>query len=417
MLDDLPDLLPQLTDLYQDLHRHPELSFAEHHTAARVAAWLRDIGCETAEGIGGTGVVGVLGDGDGPTVLLRADMDALPMDELTGLPYASENPGVAHSCGHDLHVTWLIGAATLLARRAKAWSGRLLLVFQPGEEVGGGASAMADDGLFDRFPSPLVALGQHVGPGPAGTIGYRPGAAMAAADALRIQLRGKGGHGSRPEAAVDPVVLAAAIIMRLQTVVSREVAASEAAVVTVGSIHAGTKENIIPASAELGVSLRSFEPLVRARALAAIERIVSGEAIASGAPDPVIELLYSFPTLVNDPSVTETVVAAFRGRFGADRVTLRPPVPASEDFGLLGSRGGIPYTYWFVGGTDPVAHANAQAADRVAEDIPGNHSPYFAPTLDPSLRTGIETMVTAALAWLRISRDRERASSLPATPA
>lgn len=401
MFDDLPDLLPQLTDLYQDLHRHPELSFAEHRTAALVAAWLHDIGCETAEGIGGTGVVGVLANGDGPTVLLRADMDALPMDELTGLPYASENPGIAHACGHDLHVTWLIGAATLLARCRDAWSGRLLLVFQPAEEIGGGASAMVDDGLFDRFPTPLVALGQHVGSGPADTIGYRPGVAMAAADAVRIKLHGKGGHGSRPEAAVDPVVLAAAVVMRLQTVVSREVAASEAAVVTVGSIHAGTKENVIPADAELRVSVRSFEPSVRTRALAAIERIVRGEAIASGAPEPVIELLYSFPALVNNPGVTETVAAAFSRHFGADRVMLRPPILASEDFGLLGSRGGIPYAYWFVGGTDPAAHANAQAVGRVAEDIPGNHSPYFAPTLDPSLRNGVEAMVTAALAYLR----------------
>jgi hippurate hydrolase len=405
MFDDLPDLLPRLTGLYQDLHRHPELSFAENRTAARVADWLRDLGCETAEGIAGTGVAGVLGNGDGPTVLLRADMDALPMDELTGLPYASENPGVAHSCGHDLHVTWLIGAATLLARHSKAWSGRALLVFQPAEELGGGASAMIDDGLLDRFPSPLVALGQHVGPGPAGTIGYRPGTAMASADALRIKLYGKGGHGSRPEAAVDPVVLAAAIVMRLQTVVSRELAASESAVLTVGSIHAGTRENIIPADAELRVSLRSFEPSVRARSLAAIERVVSGEAIASGAPDPVVEPLYSFPALVNDPEATETVAAAFSRQFGADRVTLRPPVPASEDFGLLGSRGGFPCAYWFVGGTDPAAHASAQAAGRVAEDIPGNHSPYFAPVLDLSLRAGVEAMVTAALAWLRVPGD------------
>lgn len=400
MFADLPDLLPELTGFYQDLHRHPELSFAEHRTAARVAAVLRGIGCEVTQGVGGTGVVGVLANGAGPTVLLRADMDALPLDETTGLPYASQNPGVAHSCGHDLHVTWLIGAATMLARHLDIWSGRLLLVFQPAEEVGGGANAMVDDGLFDRFPVPVVALGQHVGPGPAGAIGYRAGIAMAAADAIRIHLRGKGGHGSRPEAAVDPVVLAAAVVMRLQTVVSREVAAADGAVLTVGSMHAGTKENIIPADAELRLSVRSFEPPVRARVLDAIERIVRGEAIASGAPEPLIEPLCSFPALVNEPSVIEAVAAALSGHFGADRVRPGPLIPASEDFGLLGSRGGIPYAFWFVRGTDPEAYASAQAAGRVAEDIPTNHSPFFAPVLDPTLRTGVEAMIAAALVWL-----------------
>lgn len=400
MFDDLPGLLPQLTDLYQDLHRHPELSFAEHRTAGRVAGWLRDLGCEVAEGVGGTGVVGVLGHGDGPVVLLRADMDALPLDERTGLTYASENPGVMHACGHDLHVACLLGAATLLARQPDAWSGRLLLVFQPAEEVAGGAAAMADDGLFDRFPRPVLALGQHVGPGPAGSVGYRAGTTMAAADALRIELRGRGGHGAQPETTVDPVVLAASVVLRLQTVVSREVAAADAAVVTVGSLRAGTKENIIPADAELKVSVRSFESAVRTRVLGAIERIVRGEAIASGAPEPVIEPMYGFPALVNDPGLTETVTAAFRGRFGVDRVLAQPAILASEDFGVLGERAGVPSAFWFIGGNDPAEFAAAHAAGRVATDIPSNHSPRFAPVPGLSLPHGVEAMVTAALACL-----------------
>ncbi|MET7302317.1 amidohydrolase [Embleya sp. NPDC005575] len=394
------DLLTELTELYQDLHRHPELSFEEHRTAARVAAHLRALGCETVEGVGGTGVVGVLARGDGPTVLLRADIDALPVTEKTGLPYASVNDGVAHACGHDMHTTWLIGAATMLARHCTDWSGRVLLVFQPAEEIGRGARAMLDDGLYKRFGTPAVAFGQHVGPRPAGRIGYRNGVTMAAGDAIRIRLRGKGGHGSRPEAAVDPVVLAAATVLRLQTVVSREVAATDPVVLTVGSMHAGTKENIIPDEAELGLTLRSFEPAVRDRALAAIERIVRGEAATSGAPEPEVELLYSFPALVNDERAGDAVLAAFTAQFDRERLVPLPLIPASEDFGLLTDAGRVPAAYWFVGGSDPDAYAKAQAAGRIAENIPTNHSPYFAPVLDPTLATGVETLVAAALARL-----------------
>ncbi|MFE3203674.1 amidohydrolase [Embleya sp. NPDC059237] len=400
MISTSPDLLNELTEIYRDLHRHPELAFEEHRTASLVAAHLRALGCDTVEGVGGTGVVGVLARGEGPTVLLRADMDALPVAEKTGLPYASTRDGVAHACGHDLHTTWLIGAATELAGRFADWSGRVLLVFQPAEEIGRGARAMLDDGLYARFGTPAVALGQHVGPGPAGRIGYRDGVTMAAGDAIRIRLRGKGGHGSRPEATVDPVVLAAATVMRLQTVVSREVAATDPVVLTVGSMHAGTKENIIPDEAELGLTLRSFDPAVRDRALAAIERIVRGEAATSGAPDPEVELLYSFPALVNDERVGKAVLAAFRAQFDPARVIAAPLIPASEDFGLLTDGGRIPSAYWFVRGTDPALYAEAQAAGRIAENIPTNHSPHFAPTLDPTLATGVQTLVSAARTWL-----------------
>ncbi|WP_369200068.1 amidohydrolase [Streptomyces sp. PU-14G] len=400
MISAPPELLSDLTELYQDLHRHPELAFEEHRTAARVADRLRALGCETVEGVGGTGVVGVLDRGEGPTVLLRADLDALPVTERTGLPYASVHDGTAHACGHDLHTTWLIGAATLLARRYTEWSGRLLLVFQPAEETGRGARAMLDDGLYERFGTPAVAFGQHVGPGPAGRIGYRRGVTMAAGDAIRVRLRGKGGHGSMPDATVDPVVLAAATVMRLQTVVSREIAATDPAVLTVGSMHAGTKANIIPAEAELGLTLRSVEPAVRERALAAIERIVRGEAAASGAPEPDIELQFGFPALVNDEHIADAVLAAFTEHFGKERVVPSALIPASEDFGLLTDGGRIPAAYWFVRGSDPVAYAEAQARGRVAESIPTNHSPYFAPVLDPTLATGVETLAVTALAWL-----------------
>jgi len=297
--------LDDLAALYQDLHRHPELSFQETRTAGLVAKRLRGLQFEVTEGVGRTGVVGLLRNGAGPTVLLRADMDALPVEERTDLPYASTvhtvdaqgtEVAVMHACGHDLHVTCLLGACVELARRRSTWSGTVMAVFQPAEEVGGGARAMIDDDLFGRFGSPVVVLGQHVTPLPAGVLGLRSGAAFAAADSIRITLHGRGAHGSRPETSVDPVVMAAAVIMRLQTVVSRDVAATDTAVVTVGAVHAGTAGNIIPDRAQLLVTVRTFRPEVRTRILASIERIVRAEAAASGADrTPDIELMESFP--------------------------------------------------------------------------------------------------------------------------
>src|SRR6202034_3041445 len=278
--------LADLTGIYRDLHAHPELAFAEHRTADIVAKRLRDLGYQTTTGVGGTGVVGLLANGDGPTVLLRADMDALPVLERTGLDYASADRGksgdgkdvpVMHAGAHDAHVTSLLGAAAELAVDAGSWSGTLLLVFQPAEEVGEGAQAMIDDGLFDRFGLPDVVLGQHVAPIPAGLLGVRPGPAFAAADSLRVVLHGKGGHGSRPETTSDPVVMAAATVLRLQGIVSREAAAANTAVWRVGMMRAGTKENIIPDEAELRLSIRSFDPAVRDRLIAAVERIVRAE--------------------------------------------------------------------------------------------------------------------------------------------
>ncbi|MGE5829504.1 MAG: amidohydrolase, partial [Micromonosporaceae bacterium] len=314
VLAPLDEIRDGLADLYRDLHAHPELAFAEHRTAAVIAERVRELGYEVTTGVGRTGVVAVLRNGPGPVVLLRADMDALPVTEATGLPYASTERvrdrdgtevGVMHACGHDLHVAWLVGALDLLERAREQWSGTLLGVFQPAEESGGGARAMVEDGLFDRFGRPDVVLGQHVVPQPAGAIAYRPGPAMASSDALDIRLFGRGGHGARPETTVDPVVMAAATVLRLQTVVAREVAGVDTAVVTVGAIHAGTKHNIIPAEAELRVTVRAFTEPVRRRVLDAVARIVRAESAASGAVrEPEITAVGHYPVLVHVPTAS-----------------------------------------------------------------------------------------------------------------
>ncbi|MFC7740586.1 amidohydrolase [Nocardiopsis composta] len=301
----LGEIRDDLADLYRDLHAHPELSYAERRTAAEVARRAGAAGYEVATGVGRTGVVAVLRNGEGPTVLLRADMDALPVEEKTGLPYASTATGTAadgtetpvmHACGHDMHTVCLLGALDVLAAAADSWSGTVLAVFQPAEELATGAAAMVDDGLFERFGTPDVTLGQHVAPLPAGWVGCHAGPAFAATDSLRVRMFGRGGHGSRPETTVDPVVMAASTVMRLQTVVSREVAAGDAAVVTVGSLRAGTKENIIPDEAELQINVRSFDTRVRERVLEAITRIVKAEAAASGAErEPEITPFNAFP--------------------------------------------------------------------------------------------------------------------------
>ncbi|MEB0203534.1 M20/M25/M40 family metallo-hydrolase [Cryobacterium sp. 10C2] len=349
-------MLPGLGALYEDLHRNPELSFAEHRTAALLAGRLRSLGYAVTEGVGRTGVVGILRNGAGPTVLLRADIDALPVAEATGLPYAStvtqvgvdgvESP-VMHACGHDMHATWLIGAAAILAGQRADWSGTLQLVFQPAEELGAGAAAMIDDGFFDRFGTPDITLGQHVTPWPAGELLYRAGSVMTAADSI-------------------------------------------------GTLHAGTKQNIIPDSAELGISMRTYEPLVRERMLAAITRIVTGECEAAGSPrPPEIEVTFSVPALVNEPAVTAEFAALFTERFGAGRVGVGPQAAPSEDFGLWGTRAGCPSFFWFTGGGDPAAFRAAIAAGRM-QDVHFNHSPFYAPVQDPTIQTGVEAMVAAA---------------------
>jgi hippurate hydrolase len=408
-LTQLSGLLPELEALYTDVHAHPELSLQEERTSALAADRLRTAGFDVTTGVGRTGVVGVLHNGDGPTVMLRADMDALPVEEATGVPYASKvkatdrngkSVPVMHACGHDMHVTWLAGAAALLAKARDTWRGTLMAVFQPAEETAQGAQEMIDDGLFERFPKPDVVLGQHVMPGPAGAIGGRTGVVTSAGDSLQVRLFGRGAHGSMPQASIDPVVMAAATVMRLQGIVSREIAASEAAVVTVGSVQAGTKENVIPDEAVMKLNVRTFDEGVRKRVLAAIERIVKAEAAASGAPrPPEITTIDRYPFVVNDRDATSRVVGAFRDHFPAERVTETGPASASEDFGSFGAEWHAPSVFWFIGGTDLETYEKAKEAGRLNE-LPTNHNPRFLPAIHPTLETGIEALVVAAGAWL-----------------
>ena len=409
LLVDLPSLLPELESLYKSLHAHPELSMQETRTAEIAAKHLRQHGYEVSTGVGKTGVVGLLRNGEGATVMLRADMDALPVREATGVDYAStvtatdadgHSVPVSHACGHDFHVTWLAGASALFARHRDAWRGTLLVVFQPGEETAQGAQAMMRDGMMQRFPKPDVVLGQHVMVLPAGTVAGSAGPITSAADSLQIRLFGRGAHGSMPQASCDPIVMAAAIVLRLQTIVSREVAASEAAVLTVGVLQAGSAANVIPSEALIQLNMRTFDEGVRTHILEAITRIVNAEAQASGAPKlPEITTIDRYPLNVNDQVASERVAAAMRGHFGADRVSHTDPAPASEDFGCFGTEWDAPSVYWFVGGTDPQVYAQAKA-DGCLNALPVNHSPHFLPVLHPTLRTGVEAMVAGAAAWL-----------------
>jgi len=411
--DSLKDLLPGLEELYKDIHAHPELSMQETRTAGLAAARLRAAGYQVTTGVGKTGVVGLLHNGDGPTVMVRADMDALPVKELTGLSYASKLTAtdregktvpVMHACGHDMHVTWLAGATAFLARARDTWRGTLMAVFQPGEEIAEGAQAMIDDGLFKRFPKPDVVLGQHVMSYSAGTLNGRPGVITSAADSLQIRLFGRGAHGSMPEASIDPVVMAASTVMRLQTIVSREVAPTESAVVTIGVLEAGSKENVIPDEATIKLNVRTFEEGVRKRVIDAIKRIVNAEAAAAGAPRmPEITPLDRYSLVTNDPAATQRVVEAFRENFPAGQIQETKPTMASEDFGCFGTEWHVPSVFWFVGGTDPVQYAKAKKAGRLG-DIPTNHNPHFAPVIHPTLETGVQTLVVAAKAWLSLNQ-------------
>ncbi|MBU9764487.1 amidohydrolase [Mycobacterium sp. TNTM28] len=400
MLVGLPGVRDWQEALYRDLHQHPELSHREERTAGIVAARLAESGFQVHEGVGGTGVVGILRNGEGPGVLLRADMDALPVGENTGLPYASAVPGVMHACGHDVHVACLLGAAELFARATQSWRGTLVALFQPAEEVGDGARGMVDDGLAELVGRLDVALAQHVLPAPAGWVGTRRGPVLTAADSIRVTVHGRGGHGSMPQATVDPVVLAAMIVIRLQTIVSREVGATDAVVLTVGSIQAGTKSNVISDHAVLELNLRTYDPSVRTAVLDAIRRIVVAECQASDSPrPPEFEFYDSFPLTVNDAAVTDRVEAAFGEYFG-DRAQTMPAGSASEDFGDIPTALGIPYSYWGFGGVDEQAYRAAVEAGRIGADIPVNHSPRFAPLIQPTLDTGTQALVVAALNWL-----------------
>ncbi len=409
ILASLATLLPELEAVYKDIHAHPELSMQETRTACIAANHLKALGFEVTSGVGKTGVVGILHNGDGPTVMLRADMDALPIKEATGLPYASTVTGtdpsgktvpVAHSCGHDMHVACLIGATNLFAKSRDPWKGTLMAVFQPGEETAQGAKAMIDDGMFKRFPKPDVVLGQHVMSLPSGNIDWRAGIVTSSADSLQIRMFGRGAHGSMPESSIDPVVMAAATVMRLQTIVSREVAPTDSAVVTIGSLQAGTKENIIPDEALIKLNVRTFDEGVRKRVLAAIERIANAEAAASGAPrPPEITPLDQYSSVRNDANATKKLVDAFLKNFPAGSIEQTKPTMASEDFGCFGAGWDVPAVYWFFGGDDPSVYAKAKKEGKLSS-LPTNHNPAFAPIIHPTLETGVKALVVAAHAWL-----------------
>ncbi len=402
-----------LEALYTDLHKHPELSFQETRTAGIVVQHLRELGLEVTEGVGRTGVVGVLAndpESHGPVVWLRADMDGLPVEELTGLAYASTARGVdpagndvpiMHACGHDMHVSALIGALERLVATREEWTGTIVAVFQPAEEYGAGSQAMIADGVLDRFPRPDIVLGQHVTPLPAGTIGVRPGTQMAASDGLTVRLLGRGGHGSRPHSTIDPVVLAAATVMRLQTIVSREIDPRDVAVVTVGSIHAGLKNNIIPAEAKLELSLRYPDDAAREKVLEKVERVIRAEAAASGAEaEPIITSDHTLPPTINDTDATARLTLAFDRAFGEGTVVDPGMFTGSEDVSWFARESGAPLVFWFWGGVDPEAFAAAMAAGSLERDIPTNHSPYFAPVMQPTLDNGVAALVTAAREFL-----------------
>lgn len=407
---DLPATSLWQEQVYEQLHANPELSFQETETAALVASRLNEFGYEVFDGVGGTGVVGVLRNGEGSSVLARADMDALPVKENTGLPYAStrtaknadgENVSVAHACGHDAHVASLLGAAELMAKARHAWAGSFIALFQPAEELAGGARAMVDDGLRELIPKPDVAFSQHVLAYPAGSIGTQSGPVLSAGDSIRITLHGKGSHGSMPHNSVDPVVLAASIVLRLQTIVSRETKPGEFAVLTVGSIVAGSKSNIIADRAVLLVNLRTYDMELRRRIIESLERIVRAECDASGSPQPPEFAYYDqYPLTENDPDVTEKITRAFRHHFGAENVFDLGRVTASEDFSHIPNALGTPYTYWGVGCVDPAKYERALNAGRIAQDIPVNHSEYFAPVIQPTLSVSTQSFVVAALTYL-----------------
>ena len=398
--DQVQSVFPEALALYEDVHQHPELSSHETRTAALLAERLHRLGYEVTEHVGGTGVVGILKNGPGPTVMLRTELDALPVEEKTGLPYASKvhtkddsgrDVGVMHACGHDLHMASWWGTAAIMANTKETWHGTLLLIAQPAEETVNGASGMIADGLFTRFPKPDVGVALHdTNALPAGMVGVSPEYALANADSVRITVYGRGGHGSAPDATIDPIVIAASIVVRLQSVVAREIHPGDAGVITVGYFHAGTKNNIIPDEAQLGLTVRSYKPEVRKRLLAAIDRIAKAEAEAGGAEKmPLIEHPESTSALYNDPVLARHLVPVLEGTLGKSNVVTVPPVMASEDYSAFVEQG-VPSFFFSLGAADPEKLMQARAAGR---QLPSNHSPLFAPDAAPSLHTGIAAEV------------------------
>lgn len=403
--------------LYIDLHEHPELSGHETQTAAKIAERLHGLGYEVTEHVGGTGVVAILKNGAGPTVMLRTELDALPVEEKTGLPYASKvhtkddaghDVPVMHACGHDLHMAAIVGTAAIMAQSKDTWHGTLMLIGQPAEETISGARRMIDDGLFQRFPKPDAGVALHVDNlEPAGKVGVGSGYRYASADSERITIYGKGGHGAAPQSAIDPVVIAARTIVALQTIVSREVKPGETAVLTVGYIHAGLKNNVIPDQAEMGLTVRTFKPEVRRQMLAGIARIVKGESEAGGATrEPLIEHYESTDAVYNEPALAERLQAPLEVALGKENVVPQDPVTVSEDYQYFVEQG-VPSFYFELGGADPQAFARAK---ETGVPLPSNHSSLFAPDVEPALHTAIAAEVATLRSLLQGSAEELRKS-------
>jgi amidohydrolase len=395
-----------LQALYKHLHAHPELSLHEVQSAARMAKELKDLGFEVTEKVGGNGVVGVLKNGDGPTVLVRTDLDALPVVEATGLPYASKvrvrdandnEVGVMHACGHDMHMTCFVGTARVLIALKDQWQGTLVFIAQPAEEVGMGAKAMLNDGLFTRFPRPDYALALHCdATRPYGMIGFTDGLALANVDSVDILVRGKGGHGAAPHTTIDPIVLAARIVLDLQTLVSRETNPTDPAVVTVGSIHGGSKHNVIPSEVKMQLTVRSTKDAVRKHLLDGIQRIAKAAAEGAGAPEPVVTIDTAgfTPALLNDSKLAQKTATLFKEVLGEDKVQERPAVMGGEDFGRYGKEG-VPIFLFWLGTVAPDRVAEATRDETKA--LPSLHSDQYHPIPEPSIRTGVLAMSMAVL--------------------
>jgi hippurate hydrolase len=396
---------PSLEALYKHLHSHPELSYQEQRTAARMARELQALGFGVTENVGGHGVVAVLKNGDGPTVLVRTDMDALPVVERTGLPFAStlrardkdgNEVGVMHACGHDVHMTCWVGTARVLTGLKDRWKGTLVFIGQPAEEVGAGARRMLEEGLFTKFPRPDYCLMLHCdSQTPHGTVGVRGGPVLANATAVDVLVRGKGGHGAAPHTTVDPVVLAARLVLDLQTLVSRETNPTDPAVVTVGSIHGGDTHNVIPNEVKLQLTVRSTKDAVHKHVLDGIRRLAEAAARGANAPPPEVTIRPEgfTPALINDPELTRKTVALFTEVLGADKVVEKLPIMAADDFSRYG-REGIPIFMYHLGTQPPERVAAARGEGR---DLPSLHNASFAPVPEPTIKTGVLSMSLAAL--------------------
>ena len=395
-------MYPSLETLYKDLHSHPEIAFQEVRTAARMAEEMRKLGFVVTEKIGGTGVVALYKNGAGPTVMVRTELDALPMEEKTGLPYASKEKTqfngretfIAHSCGHDIHMASWVGAARTLLAVKDQWKGTLMFVAQPAEEGTSGAKAMIADGLFKRFPMPDYAFALHTSPSPYGFVGYGVGAITSNSDSLEITFKGRGGHGSAPDKTIDPIAIAARFVTDVQTVVSREKDPAEFGVITIGAIQGGTAGNIIPDSVLLRGTIRSYKPEVREKLLAGVRRTAAAAAMMGGASEPSVALVPGGMAIMNDSALVGRTVSALKGVLGDAQVVAAPPITASEDFSEF-VNAGIPSMFFFVGVSSPEEVADSRKPG--GKPLPFNHSPFFAPVPEPSIKTGVKAMSVAVL--------------------